>query len=192
MLAGMGTAGLVVVGGWYEWRSVRVRVEVAWVCARMADDVESWQEAHRDWKLACSRRDEDVLRAHKRLLAATGGLGYARWRAVLRRRRFRTVGDAKLKATALRARPAVEAALAELRSVVSGRDAEVSAAASRLGQCSRRVTAYGNLAAVATATPLEELRRLARLAPRGSGPRRRQGAPTSGEVPRAPGAIAGM
>jgi hypothetical protein len=106
---------------------------------------------------------------------------------VLRRRRFRTIEDAKLKAKALRARPAVEAALAELDSIVSDCDAEVSAAASRLGQCSERVNIYGNLAAIATRMPFEELRDLARLTPYRADPRYRHGAPTLREVPTTPG-----
>jgi hypothetical protein len=134
----------------------------------MAEDAESWHEAHREWKLACSRRDEDVLRARERVLVATGGLGLGRWQAALRRRRFRTIEDAKIKAKALRARSAVEAALAELDSIVSDRGAEVSAAASRLGQCSERVTSYGNLAGIVTGMPIAELRGLARLAPYGN------------------------
>ena len=130
--------GLDVSGSWYEWRSVRVRAEVALVCDRMAEDAESWREAYRDWKRACvspgrTRCDE----LERQVVAATGGLGLSRWQAALRRRRFRTIEDAKLKAKALRARPAVKAALAELDSIVSDRDAEVSAAASRLGRVFR-------------------------------------------------------
>jgi hypothetical protein len=137
----------------------------------MAEDAESWHEAHRDWKLARSRRDEEVLRARERVVAATGGLGLDRWQAALRRRRFRTIEDAKIKAKALRVQPAVEAALAELDSIVSDRGVEVSAAASQLGQCSVRVNTYGNLAAVVTGIPVAELRGLARLARHGTGPR---------------------
>jgi hypothetical protein len=181
-----------VSGSWYEWRSVRVRAEVALVCDQMAEDAESWLGAHRHWKLACSRRDEDVLRARERVVAATGGLGLGRWQAALRRRRFRTIEDAKLKAKALRARPAVEAALAELDSIVSHHDAEVSAAVSRLGQCSERVISYGNLAAVVTGMPIAELRRLVRLAAYGTGPRYRHRAPTFEGGANDPGAIAGM
>ena len=146
---------------------MRVRAEIALVCDRMAEDAESWHEAHRHWKLACARRDEQVLRARERVVAATGGLGLRLWQAALRRRRFRTIEDAKLKAKALRARPAVEAALAELDCIVSDRGAEVSAAACRLGQCSGRVTSYGELAAVVTGMPIPELRGLAHLAPQG-------------------------
>lgn len=156
------------------------------MCDRMAEDAESWLGAHRHWKLACSRRDEDVLRARERVVAATGGLGLGRWQAALRRRRFRTIEDAKLKSKALRARPAVEAALAVLDSIVSHHDAEVSAAASRLGQCSERVTSYGNLAAIVTGMSLAELRGLARLASHGTGQRYRHAAPTSREVPTTP------
>ena len=157
------------------------------MCDRMAEDAESWHEAHRHWKLACSRRDEDVLRARERVVAATGGLGLGRWQAALRRRRFRTIEDAKFKAKALRARPAVEAALAELDGIVSHHDAEVSAAVFRLGQCSERVTSYGNLAAIITGMSLAELRGLARLAPHRTGQRYRHRAPTSREVPTPPG-----
>jgi hypothetical protein len=176
-----------VSGSWYEWRSVRVRSEVALMCDRMAEDAESWRGAHRDWKLACSRRDEDVLKARVRVVAATGGLGFGRWRAALHRRRFRTIEDAKLKATALRVRPAVEAALAELDRIASDRDAEVSDAASRLGQCSERVTSYGNLAVILTGMPGAELRGLAAPATYRTGPRYRHGAPTFREVPTASG-----
>jgi hypothetical protein len=160
-----------VSGCWYEWRSVKVRAEVALVCDRMAEDAESWHEARRDWQLACSRRDEQVLRAQERVIGATGGLGLDRWQAALRRRRFRTIEDAKLKAKALRTRLAVEVALAELDTIASDRDAEVSAAASRLGDCSERIASYGKLAAIVTGVPMAELHRLTRLAPHGTGPR---------------------
>ena len=156
------------------------------MCDRMAVDAESWHEAHRDWKLACSRRDEQVLRARERVVAATGGLGLGRWQAALRRLRFRTIEDAKLKAKALRARPAVEAALAELNSIVSDGDAEVSAVASRLAKCSERVTSYGNLAAIVTGMPIAELHGLARLAPDGNRSAIPAAAPTLREVPRPP------
>jgi hypothetical protein len=149
----------------------------------MAEDAESWHGAHREWKLACSRRDEDVLRARERVVAATGGLGLGRWQAVLRRRRFRTIEDAKLKAKALRSRPAVEAELANLDRITSDSDAEVSAAALRLGKCSVQITLYGKLAAILTGVPLTELRRLSRFAPDGTGQRYRLGAPTLREVP---------
>jgi hypothetical protein len=157
------------------------------VCDRMAEDAQSWHEAHRDWKLARSRRDEQVQRARERVVAATGGLGLDRWQAALRRRRFRTIEDAKLKAKALRARPAVESALAEVDSIVSDRGSEVSAAASWLGHCSERMVLYGKLAAVITGTPIAELRGLARLAPHVTGQLYRHGAPTSREVPTTPG-----
>ena len=150
---------------------MKVRAEVALVCQRLAEDAESWHEAHREWTLACSRRDEQVLEAWKRVAAATGGLGLTRWRAALRRRSIRTVEDAKLKAKALRARPAVEAALADLGSVISERDAEVSAAVSRLGDSSKRIASYGKLAAVATGVSTAQLRRLARLDPESTLPR---------------------
>jgi hypothetical protein len=165
VLVGMGTAGLVVAGGWYEWRSVRVRPEVVLVCDRLAEEADGWRAAYRAWQRACARRDQWVAQAERRVMAATGGLGYARWRAVLHRRRFRTVADAKLKARALRARPAVEAAEAERDRSVRDGDAEVAAAAFRLAEISERVTVYGSLAERATGTPVGELRRLARLCP---------------------------
>lgn len=144
---------------------MRVRPEVVSVCDRLAEDAEGWREAYRAWQQACARRDQRLSQAERQVMAATGGLGYARWRAVLHRRRFRTIEDAKLKARALRARPAVEAAVAERDRNVRDGDADVDGAAFRLAEISGRVTVYGNLAERATGTPVGELRRLARLCP---------------------------
>jgi hypothetical protein len=150
---------------------MRVRAEVALVCDRMAEDAESWRKAYRDWTQARARRDEQVRRALERAAAATGGLGLGRWQSALGRRRFRTIEDAKVRAKALRVRPAVQAALAELDRVVYDRGAEVSGAASLLGECSERVASYGELAAMVTGVPIAELHRFTRLAPHGTGPR---------------------
>ena len=165
MVGGLVVAGFAmpvvdVSGSWYEWRSVRVRAEVALVCDRMAEDAESVARGTPGLEAGLfSPGRSRCYEPGSGLVAATGGLGLDRWRAALRRRRFRTIEDAKLKAKALRARPAVEAALAELDSIVSDRDAEVAAAASRLGQCSERVISYGRLGAVVTGMPIAELAR---------------------------------
>jgi hypothetical protein len=85
------------------------------------------------------------------------------------RRRFRTVEDARVKARAIRARPAVEAALAEQERIVREHDADMSAAAFRLAELSRRIMGYGNIGVAATGLPPGELRGLARLSARRGG-----------------------
>jgi hypothetical protein len=95
-------------------------------------------------------------------MAATGGSGVARWRAACRRARILTVQDAKLRARAVRARPVVEAALAERERVAAEGHEAMIAARSVLADASGRLAAYGPLAAVLTGLSPAELRRLAR------------------------------
>jgi hypothetical protein len=78
-------------------------------------------------------------------------------------------GDTRVKARTIRATPAVEAALAEQERIVRERDAEVSAAAGRLAELSRRIMGYGNLGVAVTRLCPGELRGLPRLSARRGG-----------------------
>ena len=77
----------------------------------LARDAEHWRAAYEGWLSAGRARDGRVKEAERKLVAATGGLGLARSEAACRRQRILTVEDARLRARAVRARPAVESAL---------------------------------------------------------------------------------
>ena len=138
----------------------------------MAVEVARWQAGYKGWQGAVRKRELELLRAERRVLAATGGLGVAKWRAACSRRRIATVHDARLRATALRARAAVEQSMAEReRSRARGDDA-VRMAKQALAEASKRLALYGPLGAGLVGLSVEGLRRLARRpARRAQGPR---------------------
>ena len=132
------------------------------VAGELAEAARRWREAYQAWQSAMRRREELVSRYDAMVLAATGGLGLVRWRAACQRRRVLTVADAKLRARALRARPAVELAVAERGKVLAEQEAAVAGAREALRSASKELAAFGHLGAAAGGTELAELRRLAR------------------------------
>ncbi len=128
----------------------------------LATDAEHWRAAYEGWLRAGKARDRKVKEAERKLVAATGGLGLARWRAACRRQRIVTVDDARLRASAIRARPAVESALSEREPVVAEQEAAVRDARSELAKASRQMARYGAVGAMALGVTAGELRRLAR------------------------------
>jgi hypothetical protein len=141
---------------------VKARREVVAVGEGLAGEVERWMAARLSWWSAAALRDREVRRARGRLVAATGGLGLDRWERACEKRRFRTIEDAKRKARAIRARPAVEAALADLERIEAERDTAVETARRELAVLSQRILAYGRLAVDLTGLSASELDRLAR------------------------------
>ena len=127
----------------------------------LADDAEHWRAAYDRWLSAGRARDRKVKEAERRLVAATGGLGLAHWEAACRRRRLVTVDDARLRARAVRARPAVESALCVREAVVVEQAVAVFAARSELAQASRQMARYGVVGAMALGLSVGQLRRLA-------------------------------
>jgi hypothetical protein len=89
--------------------------DVAVAAGELAEAARRWREAYQAWESAVRRQEALVSRYDAMVLVATGGLGLVRWRAACRRRRVLTVADAKPRARALRARPAVEVAVARRR-----------------------------------------------------------------------------
>jgi hypothetical protein len=141
---------------------VKARREVVAVGEGLAGEVERWTAARLAWRRAAVLRDREMRRARRRLVVATGGLGLYRWERACGKRRFRTIEDAKRKARAVRARPAVETALADLERIEAEHDAAVEAARRELADLSHRILAYGRLAVDLTGLSAGELDRLAR------------------------------
>jgi len=141
---------------------MEAREEVVVVGERLESDVEQWMAGYLAWKRACRVRETEVERARRRVVAATGGLGVAHWGRARDRHGFRTVEDAKVKATAVRARSAVETALADLQKTTADHEAAVGATRRELAVLSRRILAYGRLGAELTGLSPEDLGRLAR------------------------------
>jgi len=142
--------------------AVKVRPELEAVAEELAEKFERWEAAHLAWQEARDLQSLEVGRARRRVVAATGGLGPHRWKQACAKQRFRTVADAKSKASALRARPAVEAALAMLRDTATEHDTAVEVARLKLAVASQRMLSLGPLGIRATGLSVYELRRLAR------------------------------
>lgn len=98
----------------------------------------------------------------RKVTAATGGLALDRWRAACRRRRPLTVAEAKLRARALRARPAVERVLAEQAKALAEQGAALAQARGGLKAAAGRLARFGHLGARAVgANFLDQLCRFA-------------------------------
>ncbi|MGH9063102.1 MAG: hypothetical protein ACRDZQ_03515 [Acidimicrobiales bacterium] len=144
---------------------VMVRAEVVAVAEGLVDEADAWRAAYERWQRAVARREREVARAEHRLVAATGGLGPHRWQQACHRRRILTVADARLRARAIRARPAVEAALVEQDRALAEAEAAVAAARRALAVESKLMQNYGALGASLTGLTTAELARLARRVP---------------------------
>jgi hypothetical protein len=157
----------VLVTGWVSLAGVTcgcmiVREEVRTAVEQLTDAAEHWRLAYDDWQRAIRVRDTVAKRMDRRVTKATGGLSVARFEATWRRRSFHDIEDAKAKARAIRARPAVEAAIAERDRVVAGEDAKVRAARIAVTEASKVLVRYGALGADTIGQSASELRRLAR------------------------------
>ncbi len=139
-----------------------VREEIRAAAEQLTDAAEHWRLAYDDWQRAIRVRDTVAKRMDRRVTKATGGLSVARFEATCRRRFFHDIGDAKAKARAIRARPAVEAAIAGRDRVVAIEDAKVRAARIALAEASKVLVRYGALGADTIGQSAPELRRLAR------------------------------
>jgi len=134
---------------------------------RLAEAAAGWEDAYRRWEHAVGVRDRVVARMDRKLLVATGGLSVARFEAVCRRRSVRSVAEAEQKASAIRAKAGVEAAVAERVRAVTAADAAVLATRIVLAEASKIVLGYGTTGPRLVGRSRAELRRLARL-PAGS------------------------
>ena len=142
-----------------------VREEIRAAAEQLTDAAEHWRLAYDDWQRAIRVRDTVAKRMDRRVTKTTGGLSVARFEATCRRRFFHDIEDAKAKARAIRARPAVEAAIAERDRVVAVEDAKVLAARIAVAEASKVVVRYGALGADTIGQSASELRRLAHQPP---------------------------
>jgi hypothetical protein len=134
---------------------------------RLAEAAARWEDAYRSSEQAVDSRDRVAARMDRKLLVATGGLSVARFEAVCRRRSVRSVVEAQQKASAIRAKAGVEAAVAERVRAITAADAAVLATRIVLAEASKIVLGYGTTGPRLVGRSRAELRRLARL-PAGS------------------------
>ena len=144
---------------------VEVRDEVRAAAVEMAGAAEAWRDAYDRWRRAVKARDRLSEQMERRVANTTGGLRVARFEAVCRRSYFHDVGAAKVTARAIRARPAVAAAIAERDRVLGAADAKVLAARLTLAEASKAMARYGTLGLDMIDQSASELRRLARQPP---------------------------
>ena len=139
------------------------REELREVVEQIVEAADAWERAYHAWQRTVTERDRLRERMDRRITKATGGLGVARWQAACRRRFFHDVEDATTKARAIRAKAAVEAAVAERDRLLPDADATVLAARVALAEASKAVARYGTLGLYVIGQSAPELRRLARL-----------------------------
>lgn len=140
-----------------------VRAEVADVVKRLVDEADWWRATYTSWQRANNLRDRKVAQAERKLLTATGRLGMRRWEAARARHSFHGVSDAVAHAKAIRACPAVNAALAERDRVVAEQDDTVFQARAVLAAASQVMVSRGLIGVRLTGLRAEDLARLARL-----------------------------
>ncbi len=140
-----------------------IRAELSSVIERLVDGAARWQDAYRYWEDAVVVRDRLAARLERELLAATGGLSAPRFEAVWRRRSVRSVAEAQQKASAIRARAAVQVALAERDLAVAAADGTVLGARIVLAEASKVILGYGTAGPSLVGRSRADLRRLARF-----------------------------
>ncbi len=139
---------LVLVTGWVSLAGVTcgcmiVREEMRAAAEQFTDAAAHWRLACDDWQRAIRVRDAVAKRMDRRVTKTTGGLSVARFEATCRRRFFHDIEDAKAKARAIRARPAVVAAIAERDRGVAIEDAKVRAARIAVTEASKVLVRWG-------------------------------------------------
>jgi len=148
------------MSGW-----VMVRDEVREAVEQIADAGEGWRHAYANWQATVTERDRLAGRMERRVREATGDLSVAAFEVACRRRYFHDIKDARRKAVAIRARPAVTAAVAERDRVLAVADAKVVAARMVLAEASNAMAGYGTVSLDMIGLSAPELRRLARRPP---------------------------
>ncbi|MHB1800619.1 MAG: hypothetical protein ACYCU5_02970 [Actinomycetes bacterium] len=142
-----------------------VRDKVREAVEEIVEVADGWKHAYDEWQRAVKARDRLSERMARRIARATGGLSVARWEALCRRRRARTVEDAKGKARAIRAKPAVEAAVAERDRLLAAENAKMLAARIELTHASKTMARYGTLGLDMIDQSAIDLRRFSRRPP---------------------------
>jgi len=148
------------MSGW-----VMVRDEVREAVEKIAHAGEGWRHAYDDWQATVTERDRLAGRMERRVREATGGLSVAAFEVACRRRYFHDVKDAKRKAAAIRARPAVTAAVAERDRVLAVAAVKVVAARVNLAEESKAMAGYGTIGLDMIGVSAPDLHRLARRPP---------------------------
>jgi hypothetical protein len=131
----------------------------------LAKDAGRYERAYGAWERAVAHQDRLVAVAERRVVDATGGLGQRRWELACARRRINTRDEARMVARAIRARPAVETAVAKLEQVRRHEEAVVAAARVELAEAAKVLGGYGQLGAQLSGLSPAALRRLARRPP---------------------------
>ena len=142
---------------------VKLRAELVAVAEHLVEGAARWEDAYRCWENAVEVRGRTAARLERVLLAETGGLSVARFEAVCRRRSVRSVVEAQQKASAIRARATVRAAVAEWDCALVAADATVLAARIVLAEASKVILGYGAAGPRLVGRSREDLRRVARL-----------------------------
>ena len=138
------------------------KAELVAVAERLADGAACWKQAFRSWERTVEVRHRVAARSERKVLEATGGLSVARFEAVCRRRSVRSVVEAQQKASAIRTRPSIEAAVAERDRAVAAADAAVLTARVALAEASKVILGYGTAGCGLVGRSPAEVRRLSR------------------------------
>jgi hypothetical protein len=146
-----------------------MRQESERVLAELTDDVRGWDNARAALATALGVRDACDRRKARRVLDATGGLGSRRWEADARRRGVATAAEALRYARAMRAAPAVQAAIDEQNRSLEDADRAVTVACAAVATAAAALVTYGPIGAKAAGVTLFELTRLAGALPRAEG-----------------------
>lgn len=124
--------------------------------------VDAWRESCDRHAVASAVSERLMARADRSVLEATGGLGLSRWESDCGRRRIFTSTDAKLRARAVRARSAVEAAVADRARLRVELGLKEGLALADLAATSNDLLNAGLLAQRLAGTTAEQLRHLIR------------------------------
>lgn len=143
-----------------------MRAELVAVAGQLVEGAAHWEDAHRSWVRAIEARDRVARQMQRKVAGVTGGLSVTRFEAVCRRRSVRSVVEAQQKASAIRAKATVEAAVAERDRALAAADATVLAARVVLAEASKVILGYGTAGPRLVDQSRTDLRRLARLPPR--------------------------
>lgn len=142
---GVGVEGRGSADGEVAFVVVRQTVKV--VVGGLGEVLGEVERAEKALEHARLRSDASVRLAERRLERALGGIGLARWRALVSgRSSIRSHRDGREAAVAARRRPAVDEAVAALAAARAAAESRVAAAEEMLARAAKRLDAYGPLA----------------------------------------------
>jgi hypothetical protein len=135
----------------------------------IAGEVERFERSYQAWQQAVAHRDRVVAEAESKVMIATGGFGLRRFGLACGRAGFNSKREAMSTAQAIRARPAVLAAVALADNLRSAEDAAVLVSRREVAIAAGRVLLRGRVAQELTGLELAEIRRLSHLPTEASG-----------------------